>query len=422
MIRRNEKPEVMSGLTPWEYQLDATQRRDGLVTGNARRLYRRLSRGHPITVVAVGASVAVQGGCTSQEEAECMKYGGGIPTDLGWGRVGRFKGFLVRWLDWVNSTWPHPGHRLVNRASGGTALQTVLPCLFGTLPPRVDLVVLEVGSMAKFLTLSAIELAVRKFLSLPVVPSLLFVNVPLWYRPEFVRHQDKTTLEACQSRFSQNDFRMPSGAGGSHDRPTPWSRAERESERVCLHYSQSCLSLYRALAPAILEGRPRFGMAEVARDCVHPMHGTHGTAYVTDLMVHWLQTGGTADEHHPGGGGANHLTGGANHLTGGANQLTGGANHLTGGANHLSGGANHLSGGGGRSSAMGGLWPRLPRPLHGKAVVRQARQTTACYFLHADGRREQPEGETTWLVHMHIRIHAHVHRSESGPRARRRGY
>jgi len=71
---------------------------------------------------------------------------------------------------------------------------------------------------------------------------------------------------------------------------------------------------------------------------------------------------------------------------------------LTGGGSHFTGGANHLTGGGGRSSAMGTVWARLPRPLHGKAMVRQARQTTACYFLHADGRRERPEGETTWLV------------------------
>ena len=135
-----------------------------------------------------------------------MQYNGRQKIDLGWGRNKRHKGFLVRWMEWINSTWPHPSHRLTNLGRGGNALQTLAPCMFGNMP-RVDLAILEIGSLAKFLELKSIELVVRRFLSLPKPPSILFVTVPLWHKPEF-EPEDEATLKACQWRFSQNDFHM----------------------------------------------------------------------------------------------------------------------------------------------------------------------------------------------------------------------
>ena len=342
------------------FKLDAQQLKDGLVSGNAQQLRQRLDGGSPITILAVGASVTVQGGCLNQEGAECTRYSGEVPIDLGWGRSGLFKGFLIRWFEWINSTWPHPGHMLINRASGGTALQTIMPCLFGTLPHRLDVVVLEVGSMAKFLSPTAIELATRRFRSLPIPAHVLFVTVPMWYRREFLERQDATTREACQSRFAQNDFSMPGLVAHRQatrtptlhlPRATPWSRTEAEVNRVCAHYDVSCLSVYRALAPAVRSGRAGFSMAEVARDCIHPMHGTFGTDYVTDLLVHWLAPHGrlAASPTEP-------------------------------------------------TSAQEPRHARLPRPLAGRALLRAMHATTACYFLHADGTRQQAAGDTTWLV------------------------
>lgn len=46
--------------TPYSYLLDITQRRDGLVAGDASAFRLRLDAGLPITAVVVGASVAVQ--------------------------------------------------------------------------------------------------------------------------------------------------------------------------------------------------------------------------------------------------------------------------------------------------------------------------------------------------------------------------
>ena len=67
----------------------------------------------------------------------------------------------------------------------------------------------------------------------------------------------------------------------------------------------------------------------------------------------------------------------------------------------------------------------MPRALNGRSVLRQMRSTTACYFLHADGARQQPDGETTWMVvpwrvaacgaGAHMNREAHAHRCQPTP-------
>ena len=77
------------------------------------------------------------------------------------------------------------------------------------------------------------------------------------------------------------------------------------------------------------------------------------------------------------------------------------------------------------STATGPTQKRMPRALNGRSVLRQMRSTTACYFLHADGARQQPDGETTWMVvpwrvaacgaGAHMNREAHAHRCQPTP-------
>jgi hypothetical protein len=257
----------------FSYRLDEQQRRDGVrFQGEASTLFRRLSRGEPITVLAIGASVAVQAGCFDEVGAECMKYNGRAQLDLGWGQTGTLTGFLVRWMLWVNTTWPHPAHRLINKASSGTALQTILPCLFGTLPARIDLVVIEVGSLAKWLSPSSIELAVRKFRARPQPPAVLFVTVPLWYSREVLDAQDDVTKAACQARYTQMTSRwrvLPIGVRSSNNQQeldgaarvaAPIGHAPRRRWSACASSmarrpSRSTAPLHRRSAPVARASR-----------------------------------------------------------------------------------------------------------------------------------------------------------------------
>ena len=358
-----------------------------------------------------------------------MQYGGKAKIDLGWGRKQRHKGFLVRFMDWINETYPHADHLLTNVARGGNALQSLAPCVFGTLPARVDLAVVEVGSMAKFLDLKSIELVVRRFLSLPSPPEVLFVTLPMWYGAEF-EPLDAETRASCQWRFAQGNFglsnmhlemtqvpqaglnsragralsarastwRRPTGPRHmQHERrmeqitlskldeltaahrrgvnhfglkqrnvSTPWSRAEAEVNRVCRHYGQSCLSVYRALAPAVAARREGFSIAEIAKDCVHPMHGVHGDAYVADLMVHWV-------------------------LAPAIPSISAASPSLL---PSTPGRKQHKP-----AAAEASATPAysLPLPLR-KANRHEGTINTACYYLHADGDRQRADADDTWLV------------------------
>ena len=55
-------------------------------------------------------------------------------------------GFLRRTLEWMNETWPHPGHRLYNGGRPGAGgLANFLGCLSTWVPEEIDLFWFEVG-------------------------------------------------------------------------------------------------------------------------------------------------------------------------------------------------------------------------------------------------------------------------------------
>ena len=83
-------------------------------------LFQRLQAGRPVTVGVLGASVAQNGGCTSQPGKRCMAFRGLKPLHRMWGERAPHKGFAVRLLELLNST----------RARGGEPQPAllVLPC------------------------------------------------------------------------------------------------------------------------------------------------------------------------------------------------------------------------------------------------------------------------------------------------------
>ena len=79
----------------------------------------RLLRGMPITIGQLGASVGQDGGCLAQPYRRCHDFSGTVRTKVQWGRPisRKFKGYLVRFFEELNSTWPHAAHRLNNSAA-----------------------------------------------------------------------------------------------------------------------------------------------------------------------------------------------------------------------------------------------------------------------------------------------------------------
>jgi hypothetical protein len=71
---------------------------------------------------------------------------------------------------------------------------------------------------------------------------------------------------------------------------TPFSQAESWINTLCTHYQQSCISYHEAVSDGILSRRVGFSLSEVALDCLHPLHGSRGTDYMADMLIHWLDS------------------------------------------------------------------------------------------------------------------------------------
>jgi len=198
-------------------------------------LGRHLFGGGALDIAVVGASVAQAGGCLDQPAKRCMEYRGVDrlynPVPPHQHRV-LIKGFLVRFLEAINRTWP-AAHRIHNGAADATPADLLAECLFSHIPRRPHLVVLEFGSMAKSTTPEAVEAIVRALLDVPSPPAIVFLSVREW-----AHRRDPRNLTLW----------------GQYER-TAWHRMENYLLRLCQHYRVSCLSYFEALAP-LMYSRP----------------------------------------------------------------------------------------------------------------------------------------------------------------------
>ena len=232
-------------------------------------LGRHLFGGGALDIAVVGASVAQAGGCLDQPAKRCMEYRGVDrlynPVPPHQHRV-LIKGFLVRFLEAINRTWP-AAHRIHNGAADATPADLLAECLFSHIPRRPHLVVLEFGSMAKSTTPEAVEAIVRALLDVPSPPAIVFLSVREW-----AHRRDPRNLTLW----------------GQYER-TAWHRMENYLLRLCQHYRVSCLSYFEALAPLMYSSPPRLTLLDVASDGLHPSTGRLGVDLLAAMLTHWLE-------------------------------------------------------------------------------------------------------------------------------------
>lgn len=107
---------------PWPPLLSPSQLRRGLgYYGSGERVERvaaALQAGRPITAVVVGGSISKGAGSSRPDRA-----------------------FPARFFEYLNASWPHPGHTFLNKAVGGTTSGLFATCAEALVPPDTDLVV-----------------------------------------------------------------------------------------------------------------------------------------------------------------------------------------------------------------------------------------------------------------------------------------
>eukprot|EP00966_Prymnesium_polylepis_P058158 1346675-Prymnesium_polylepis.2 len=253
----------------------------------------RLSRGQPVTIGQLGASVGQDGGCLAQPYRRCHDLSGIVRTGMQWGKPLRrkFKGYLVRFFEELNTTFPHRAHQLNNSASDATPPQTALDCLFSHLPRKLDLIILEFGSMARSIKYPAAEALLRVILSIQPRPVIIFLTVREWCRADrALRFGAPQAPFGCAGCTSLRARVAPSGLstasvsertplGRRRDEPTPWSHAEQTFETWCDYYGVTCLSYFGALADDVaFFNRTRdhgsgagYTFEDIGYDCLHPL-------------------------------------------------------------------------------------------------------------------------------------------------------
>lgn len=229
----------------YPFLLDAEYRSRGVsVPADLSRLIARLNYGLPVRIGLLGSSVGEQGGCFAQPGKECQRYDGISLARPGWGKPDArpFQGWLVKFFHWLNATWPHPEHSIYNGANSAKPLHAALPCLDLYAPPNLDLIVMEPLSVGVKSPL--LEKVVRHLLSRRPPPTMVFVNVPLWYSND-VRVSSKADVAlarmACGTNRRSHAWFI--GSNTTRGSSTGYRGLETHVMELCRRYSQSCLSM-----------------------------------------------------------------------------------------------------------------------------------------------------------------------------------
>ncbi|GAB4816347.1 hypothetical protein N2152v2_003393 [Parachlorella kessleri] len=170
----SREPPYKARYLAYPWALPVGDRRRGLVyRGSGKQLEHvagKLLAGQPITAVAIGGSITA-----------------------GMGSMGREFAWPGRFRAWLNATFPHPGHVVVNKGVGATTSGLFALCLDTMLAQQdVDLVIVEFswndvqgytdfGSPDR----KGFEQLLRKLLRHPSQPSLLLLHFYVWLRARY---------------------------------------------------------------------------------------------------------------------------------------------------------------------------------------------------------------------------------------------
>ncbi|KAK3243172.1 hypothetical protein CYMTET_47161 [Cymbomonas tetramitiformis] len=219
------------------------------------------------------------------------------------------QGWARQVFDWINTTWPHQKHRLLNvGTAGGNVYDNLAECLDKYVESgEHDLFIMEGGIItpkAKNIHLKIMEQTLQRILSLPAhgrhqsPPAVIFVNFFNWCQPH-PRDANKHVFCANASRFDSkgkpdhgSDWRTLPIAPLSLMRPAFRDRGDVMLS-VAKHYSLPVLSLRTLLTPVLkaahLEGgNVTVSLVNLTSDGFHP-NGNKGTRLPAELLIHFLR-------------------------------------------------------------------------------------------------------------------------------------
>ena len=287
-------------------------------------LLRRLQSGLPINVLALGSSiVGVHGGCTaaapvlnSTGQCVCPRCCGsrcGFWGDQGWARSV---------LELINTTHPHPGHRLWNLGEpGGTLIPAIAACPQTYLPEDepLHLVLLDPSTSQLKSTEGLLRHLLRRAPEPPVVMLVGFVTFLRQgscdkSRSPWVVSNDTVTVGSligltranpAPTRIAEHGDWRPSisadaslveravrllegPTGNGYRRTLTFYRHALAAAALGRRYRLPSVQLFDALALAFETGE--LDLCSYSADGLHPL-GPQASRIVSELIVHRLQQG-----------------------------------------------------------------------------------------------------------------------------------
>lgn len=234
------------------------------------RALKRLVAGKPLVVTALGMSNTVmRGGCFG---AGCAAGGPQGKTQYAFG---------AQWMEWINQTWPHPGHALHNRARGASNPLRATSCLGSHVAPDTDVLLVDF-QLSRWSALEQ-EYFARTVARLPRRPLAVFIGLVDWCAStgagddELPTRSNGNSSDTCARRLSRGELVSADPIGN-------------RLARIARHYGQVFLAVHAALAPLM---RARANARDWVPDGQHgPMHKR--SIYYDSLaamLVHLFRSG-----------------------------------------------------------------------------------------------------------------------------------
>jgi len=154
-------------------------------------------------------------------------------------------------------------------AAGGFTPSTIEHCVSSQLSPRPDLVLVEYAVMPDF---AGMERLLRRLLRHPACPAVVMINTP-----SFEFGPTSLPVQTPEGVFSRNR---------SLSLSFHW-------EHLAAHYRVPIVSLWPAIADAVLRNDSRFQLEEVFFESVHPT--AIGHALLVQLLGHMLSSARAAE-------------------------------------------------------------------------------------------------------------------------------
>ena len=135
----------------------------------------------------------------------------------------------------------------------------MLDCFHSYIPHKVDAVIVDPGSMAKYSSTEDLRRVVHRLQALKTPPHIIFLLFHEWF-----------------GQRSRRFYEL--------DEDNPWNRMERIALQICREIDATCISPRRELFSIVNKNHTKL-LEFVGEDGLHIVNSEHGIDYVTELLI-----------------------------------------------------------------------------------------------------------------------------------------